>query len=44
MGEALLMYLKVILVGGGICMLAEFIMIKTKITPARILVIFLMNL
>ena len=42
MVNALLMYLKVILVGGGICVIAEFIMIKTKITPARILVLFLM--
>ncbi len=42
MGEALLMYLKVILVGGTICMIAELIVIRTKITPARILVIFLM--
>ena len=42
MGGALLMYLKVILVGGTICMIAELIMIKTKITPARILVLFLM--
>ncbi len=40
--EALFMYLKVILVGGTICMIAELIVIKTKITPARILVIFLM--
>ncbi len=38
----LLMYAKVFLVGGGICMLAELIQIKTKITPARILVLFLM--
>lgn len=42
MTSALLMYLKVIIVGGGICVLAELIMIKTKITPARILVVFLM--
>ena len=42
MGEALLMYLKVIFVGGTICMIAELIVIRTKITPARILVIFLM--
>jgi len=42
MGQALLMYLKVIFVGGTICMLAELIVIRTKITPARILVIFLM--
>lgn len=38
----LLMYVKVFLVGGVICAIAEFIEIKTKITPARILVIFLM--
>lgn len=37
-----LMYLKVFAVGGLICMIAELIEIKTKITPARILVIFLM--
>lgn len=42
MVESVLMYLKVFLVGGFICMLGEFIEIKTKITPARILVIFLM--
>ena len=42
MGEALFMYLKVILVGGLICTIAELIVIRTKITPARILVIFLM--
>lgn len=40
--EALLMYLKVILVGGTICLIAQLIVIRTKITPARILVIFLM--
>ena len=40
--EALLMYLKVIFVGGTICMIAQLIVIRTKITPARILVIFLM--
>lgn len=38
----LFMYVKVFLLGGIICMIAEFIEIKTKITPARILVIFLM--
>ena len=37
-----IMYLKVFLVGGLICAIAELIMIKTKITPARILVLFLM--
>lgn len=40
--EALLMYLKVFAVGGLICLIAELILIKTKITPARILVLFLM--
>ena len=39
---ALFMYVKVFLVGGTICMLGELIEIKTKITPARILVLFLM--
>ena len=38
----LFMYFKVFLVGGVICAIAELIEIKTKITPARILVIFLM--
>lgn len=36
------MYLKVFFVGGVICLIGELIEIKTKITPARILVIFLM--
>lgn len=40
--SSIFMYLKVILVGGSICMLAELIVIRTKITPARILVLFLM--
>lgn len=42
MFAALFMYVKVFFVGGLICLIAEFIEIKTKITPARILVIFLM--
>jgi len=40
--ESLLMYGKVLLVGGLICVIAQIIVITTKITPARILVIFLM--
>ena len=40
--EALLMYLKVLLIGGSICMIGEIIIITTKLTPARILVLFLM--
>ncbi len=42
MGAAICMYFKVFLVGGVICAIGELIEIKTKITPARILVIFLM--
>ena len=42
MGEALLMYLKVFLVGGTICLLAQILIIRTKMTSARILVLFLM--
>ena len=40
--EALIMYGKVLLVGGLICMIGQIIVITTKITPSRILVIFLM--
>ena len=36
------MYVKVFFVGGVSCALGDLIEIKTKITPARILVIFLM--
>ena len=39
---SILMYVKVFFVGGIICLIGEFIEIKTKITPARILVLFLM--
>ena len=42
MGQELFMYVKVFLVGGLICLIGELIEIKTKITPARILVLFLM--
>ena len=40
--EAVLMYLKVFFVGGLICMLAQILIIRTKLTSARILVLFLM--
>ena len=40
--SVLCMYLKVFFVGGLICLIGEYIEIKTKITPARILVLFLM--
>ena len=36
----LLMYLKVFLVGGFICMLGQLLIIKTNMTSARILVLF----
>lgn len=42
MAEALIMYLKVFLVGGLICLLAQILIIRTKLTSARILVLFLM--
>lgn len=35
-----LMYLKVFLVGGFICLLGQILIIKTKITSSRILVLF----
>lgn len=36
----LLLYLKVFLVGGFICMLGQILIIRTNITSARILVLF----
>lgn len=39
--ETLFMYLKVFAVGGLLCLIAEMLIIKTKISSARILVIFL---
>lgn len=35
-------YAKVFAVGGLLCVLAQLLIIKTKLTPARILVIFLL--
>lgn len=40
--EALWTYGKVFLVGGLICLIAQILIIRTKMTPARILVVFLM--
>lgn len=34
------MYLKAFLVGGGLCMLGQILIDKTKLTPARILVTY----
>ena len=42
MAAAILMYLKVMLVGGLICTFGQILVIRTKITTARILVLFLM--
>lgn len=42
MGLALLTYLKVFAVGGFICLLAQILIIRTKLTSARILVLFLL--
>lgn len=38
--EILLKYLIVFLVGGGFCIIAQILIDKTKLTPARILVIY----
>ena len=39
---AILAYLKAFLVGGAICLIAQILIIRTKMTSARILVVFLM--
>ena len=40
--DIFLTYLKVFAVGGGICVIGQILINLTKITPARILVIFLL--
>lgn len=40
--EIFLMYIKAFLVGGGICLIGQVLLNFTKLTPARILVIFLL--
>lgn len=40
--EIFLMYIKAFLVGGGICLVGQVLMNFTKLTPARILVMFLL--
>ena len=37
----LFQYLKVFLVGGALCALGEALILKTKLTPARILVLYI---
>lgn len=38
----ILMYLKAFVVGGLLCVIGEILVAKTKITPARILVIYIL--
>ena len=39
-GQALLPFLRAFLIGGGLCVIARILIDKTKLTPARILVIY----
>ena len=39
-GDALLPYLRAFLIGGGLCVIAQILIDKTKMTPARILVLY----
>lgn len=41
MGAALWLYLKVFAVGGLLCLIGELLVLKTKFTPARILVAYI---
>lgn len=36
------MYLKAFLVGGALCAIGEWLVMKTKLTPARILVVYIL--
>ncbi|MGL4847691.1 MAG: stage V sporulation protein AE [Clostridium sp.] len=36
-------YIKTFIVGGGICVIAQILMEKTKLTPGRILVLFVIT-
>ncbi len=40
--QIILSYIIAFVVGGAMCMIAETLIIKTRLTPARILVIFLL--
>ncbi|MDD6142425.1 MAG: stage V sporulation protein AE [bacterium] len=37
-----MMYVKAFLVGGAICMIGEWLVLRTKLTPARILVCYIL--
>ena len=39
-GDTLLPFLRAFLIGGGLCIVAQILIDKTKLTPARILVIY----
>ena len=39
-GETLLPFLRAFLIGGGLCVIAQILIDKTKMTPARILVLY----
>ena len=41
--DIFLTYLKVFITGGTICMIGQILMDKTKLTPARILVLFVVS-
>ena len=41
--SAVLMYLKAFLVGGAICFIGELLVMLTRLTPARILVCFILS-
>ena len=41
--SAVLMYLKAFLVGGAICAIGELLVVLTRLTPARILVCFILS-
>lgn len=41
--DELLMYLKAFLVGGALCVIAQILIDKTKLTPARILVLYVVS-
>lgn len=40
MGEVILPYVWAFLIGGGFCVIAQILIDKTRLTPARILVIY----
>ena len=39
-GQFLLPFLRAFLIGGGLCVIAQILIDKTKLTPARILVVY----